>query len=530
MGCLRVIMSLRSLMYVVIAVLALTGCASVRKKLPVSPGVPTVWNFDDPQNPLAAATGPAVLTYRDPANTGWGPRLTKFAKASALGLPPVGGGDAYVMEFPATDKNQGYTITHNSLPNGVFAWDGYVSNYTLIMDVLWPLESSVKYRSLYQTDAENADDAEMFAQNKLGGGIGVGASYNGSLTPGAWHRVAIAVQCALGPGGTGQIHRFIDGQFVGGWYTPGTSARCRWALGPAFHLFADNDGETAKGYVSSIMFMDRFMFMSEIKALGGPNAAGANIPGPGPTAVPKLAKRHIGIIAHRANSGHSPENSLSGIKQAFDEGADQIEVDVRATSDGELVLMHDETVDRTTDGLGPVSSMSLSTLKKLDAGSWFSPVYAGEQVPTLIEALKAAKGRGKLLLDVKSVNIGSAIKQALAEAGVTSDAIWLSQNKSDEAAADFKKYLPNAGILWGDLPNSLSKEAFDALKKNGVVGFDIEFPFVTRDFIDAAHRNGMFVSVFTIMDPDTMLQMIDLGVDAMETDFPSVLHGIMPRE
>lgn len=520
---------LRSLMYVVIAALVLTGCTYVRKKLPVSPGIPTVWNFDDPQNPLAASIGPAVLKYRDPANTGWGPRLTRFAKANALGLPPVGGGDAYVMEFPATDKDQGYTITHNSLPNGVFAWDGYVSNYTLIMDVLWPRESSAKYRSFYQTDAENADDSEMFAQNKVGGGIGVGASYNGSLTPGAWHRVAIAVQCALGEGGTGQMHRFIDGQFVGGGYTPGAS-RCRWALGPAFHLFTDNDGETAKGYVSSIMYMDRFMFMGEIKALGGPNASGANVPGPVPSVRPRLAKRHVGIIAHRSNSGHSPENTLVGINQAFDEGADHIEVDVRISSDGELVLMHDETVNRTTDGMGPVSAMSLSVLKKLDAGSWFSPLYAGEQVPTLIEALKAAKGRGKLLLDVKSLNIGSAIKRALAEAGVTSDAIWLSQNKSDEAAADFKKHLPDTGILWGDLPNLLTKEAFDGLKKNGVVGFDIEFSLVTRDFIDAAHRNGMFVAVFTIMDPDTMLQMIDMGVDAMETDFSAVLDSLMPQE
>lgn len=499
-------------------------------ELQISQGVVTVWTFTDPQDPLAASQGPAKLSYRDPANTGWGPLLTKFEKTSILGLPPVNGKDKTVMAFPATDKDQGYTITHNSLPNGVFADDGYVSNYTIIMDILWTRKNSGGYRSFYQASADNSDDAEFFAENKVGGGIGVGGIYTGELSPDQWHRVAIAVQCALGPGGTGQLHKYIDGRFVGGQYTPGNGQRCRWALEPVFHLFTDNDRETAEGYVSSVMYVDRLMSMDEITALGGPVAEGANFCGTNPPPVAHTAERRVQIIAHRANSGYSPENTLVGIRQAFDEGADAVEVDVRMTKDGELVLMHEEDISRTTDGSGLVYDISLAELKKLDAGSWFSPFYTGEQVPTLTEALKAAKGRGKLLLDVKSLQIGSSIKRSLDEAGVGDDAIWLSQNVSETGAEDFKKNVPGAGILWGDVPSSLITEAFDALKAQGVTGFDIDFLLVSKEFVDAAHANGMIVFVYTVMDPDTMLSMISLGVDGMETDFPRVLNSIMPKE
>lgn len=511
-----------------------TGAAYTPTELQISQGVVTVWTFTDPQEPLAASQGPAKLSYRDPNNTGWGPLLTRFEKTSILGLPPVNGKDKTVMAFPAADKDQGYTITHNSLPNGVFAGDGYVSNYTIIMDILWTRENSGGYRSFYQASADNSDDAEFFAENKVGGGIGVRGIYTGELSPDQWHRVAIAVQCALGPGGTGQLHKYIDGRFVGGHYTPGNGQRCPWALESVFHLFTDNDGETAEGYVSSIMYVDRLMSMDEITALGGPVAEGANFLGTDPPPVAYTAERRVRIIAHRANSGYSPENTLVGIGQAFDEGADAVEVDIRITKDGELVLMHDEDISRTTDGTGMVLDINLAELKKLDAGSWFSPFYAGEQVPTFTDALNAAKGRGKLLLDVKSLLIGSSIKRSLNEAGVGDDAVWPSQNVSEEAAADFKKYMPDAGILWGGVPSSLTTEAFDSLKAKGIVGFEIDYSSpvspVTKEFVDAAHSNDMIVIVYTVMDPDTMLRMISLGVDAIETDFPGVLNSIMPKE
>ncbi len=498
-------------------------------------GSPTVWTFDDPQRRLDAFTGTAGLQYRDPAGSGWGAQQTRYAKASALGLPLINGEDPDVMAFPATEPAQGYTLTHRSAPNGVFINDGLVSNYTVIIDMLWPTDSAAAYRSLFQVNAQNADDADMFVADITDGALGVGVNgrYNtyAAMTPGEWHRIAITVQCALGSGGTGQIRKYVDGLFVGGQYTPAPASgdsRCRWALGPEFLLFADDDGETASGYVSSILYVDRLMSPAEIRALGGAHAAAASVPGAAAPAPPQTASRRVDIIAHRTNGGFSPENTLVGIPRSFDAGANHIEADVRISADGELVLMHDDTVDRTTNGSGRTSQLSLSALKSLDAGSWFDAAFAGEQVPTLTEALIAARGKGKLLLDVRSTNVGAAIRRAVDAAGVSQDMIWLSQNDNRDAAADFKTHLPDAPILWGAVPDTLTTAAFDDLKTVGVVGFEVEYETVNQAFIDAAHANGMFVYVYTVLDPDTMLSLIELGVDGIETDFPAALDSLMP--
>lgn len=511
------------------------GHSDLLVTVPVA-GNPTVWTFSDPDNRLAPFSGPGELDYRDPGSTGWGPAQTTFAKASTLGLPLMNGEDPDVMAFPATAPDQGYTVTHNSVANGVFVDDGYVSNYTLIFDVLWPeLDSEPEFRALFQTDVDNSDDADMFVYGVSGGrlGIGINNTYNeyGSVTPGSWHRVAIAIQCALGSGGTGQIRKYIDGLFVGGQYTPGASGaatRCRWALDPTFHLFTDNSGERPAGFVSSVLYVDRVMTPDEIIALGGPSASGASVPGAPAPLPPQVASRRVDIVAHRAYSGFSPENTVAGIQRAFDAGADHIEVDVRKASGGELILMHDELVDRTTDGSGLASGMTLSALKLLDAGSWFDTFFAGEQVPTLVEALNAAAGRGRLLLDVKFPGAGAAIKQALNSAMLGEDAVWPAGTSDPDSAQDFKDNLPGSGTLWEALPATLDDAAFQDLKDLGVVGFDIDYTLITPEFVTAAHANGMFIIAYTVLDPDTMLELIELGVDGMETDYPAVLDSLMP--
>ena len=105
------------------------------------------------------------------------------------------------------------------------------------------------------------------------------------------------------------------------------------------------------------------------------------------------------IIAHRGASGHAPENTLSAFLLAAEMGADGIELDVHLTVDGEVVVIHNDTVDATTDGRGRVSEMALHELKALDAGGWYDARYAGERIPTLVEVFKAI-GR-RLLINVE---------------------------------------------------------------------------------------------------------------------------------
>jgi len=487
-------------------------------------GATTLWNFDTVQNPLAASSGPAVMTYYDPGTTGWGPAGTMFGKASDLGLPPLPGGDADVMGFPATTSGQGFQVTHNAAPNGVHADQGLVCNYTLVIDLLWPASSDGVYRSLYQTSTANANDGELFALNQPSGGIGIVGNYHGSLAPDTWHRIVVTVRAA---NGEGQMHKYIDGTFVGAQGTTGSAIDIRWTLDPTFLFFADNDGETAPGYVSSITFIDRQLTMAEAKALGGPHAGGTDTPGAAPAEEPYFI-RSAGLIGHRGHSCCAPENTLSAINDAFDRGAVACEVDIRLSADGVAVLMHDASVDRTTDGTGAVSGYTVAQLKALDAGSWFDPAFAGEQVPTLAEALQAAAGRGRLLLDVKITGMGAAINQALIDAGGDATAIWPWPGDSGSYAPDFQANIPGLQSVAGSVPASLEPASFNALKSLGVVGFDLGQGAVTRPFIEAAHANSMFVSAYTILDPIQAENLIDLGIDMFETDVVDYLQGRMP--
>ncbi|MBN1561871.1 hypothetical protein EH223_11405 [candidate division KSB1 bacterium] len=117
----------------------------------------------------------------------------------------------------------------------------------------------------------------------------------------------------------------------------------------------------------------------------------------------------IKVVGHRGNIKFTPENTLPAIAKAIELGCDLIEIDIRETSDGELILMHDETVDRTTDGAGKVAELRLADIAKMDAGSWYAPEFAGVRVPTLREALAAMRGRALPDLDFKAGTPGKLI-------------------------------------------------------------------------------------------------------------------------
>lgn len=107
------------------------------------------------------------------------------------------------------------------------------------------------------------------------------------------------------------------------------------------------------------------------------------------------------IVAHRGSSADRPENTLASTLRAIEAGATAVEVDVRTTRDGRLVLSHDAALDRTTDGTGKIGEATLAEIRRLDAGSWFDKRYAAERVPTLDEVLVACRGKIDVLLDLK---------------------------------------------------------------------------------------------------------------------------------
>jgi glycerophosphoryl diester phosphodiesterase len=188
--------------------------------------------------------------------------------------------------------------------------------------------------------------------------------------------------------------------------------------------------------------------------------------------------------------------------------------------------MHDQTLDRTTDGRGAASALTMAQLRRLDAGAWFDERFRGEKVPTLAEALAVAKGRGRLLLDVKDAGMGRAIRRALRKASVGPEAVWLEQNVSREALDNFRRHIPGAEILWMSLP--ADEREFAELKERGVAGFELEFGKFTKEFVDRAHGHGLKVYTYTLFNERSLLRALELGVDGFETDYPDRFDEWMP--
>lgn len=491
----------------------------------------TVWNFDDPADWFKASAGPGSLAYFDPDGTGWGPALTRFGKASQFGLPAMPGGDPDVMGFPACTARQGYVLTHAGAPNGPYGEsDALVSNYTLLMDILFPASSDGQWRALWQTDLANSSDADFFVQNTASGGVGIMGNYRGQIAPNRWHRLVLVMRAAPGEG---QCLRYLDGQFIGAIGTTGSGLEIRFALGSQALLFTDDNGETAEGFVASIGFVDRAMRPDEIQALGGCHAGGVFVPGdPAPPYAQKMVRR-VGAIGHRGGSfGRAPDNTLAAVRAAIEDGAAGIEVDTRLTADGVCVCFHDSTVDRTTDGTGPVAAKTLAELKALDAGSWFDPAFAGERVPTLAEVLAEAKGKVFVYLDLKVRGQAPAILAAIQETGFPVDQLWFWTPDDAAEAQAIRSVIPQARIFWGAPAASWSTDPtyFSQLRALGVAGFSFSAGTGNPDpvFVARAKQEGFIVEIFTLLDPDSMLRAAAAGVDYVETDFPATMNALQP--
>ena len=226
------------------------------------------------------------------------------------------------------------------------------------------------------------------------------------------------------------------------------------------------------------------------------------------------------VIGHRGNPVDAPENTIAALHSAFAAGSDAVELDIRVTRDGTLVVMHDETVERTTNGQGAVAELTLTELKALDAGSWKDARFAGERVPTLVEALHAARGRGRLLLDVPVDGLGSAIAAVLRATNTPPGAVMLGSWDSAQRA-DFARHLPDVTLLLSEgAPASWDEAYFRQVKAAGVTIFEI--PNATPAFIADAQARGMPVYAYTINDEPTMRQLIEGGVDGIETDDPAL--------
>lgn len=246
-------------------------------------------------------------------------------------------------------------------------------------------------------------------------------------------------------------------------------------------------------------------------------------------------------VGHRGYSAAFPEDTLAAVDAAFDVGADIAEIDLHKSADGAVVIIHDDTLERTTDGSGAVADHTLAELQQLDAGSWFDPRFAGEPIPTLEQALAAASGRGSLLLDQKSGSLfGAEIASALATTGFPADALWVTAWEVPQVV-DVRGHVPDATILWTALaPDDPTPEDWtdflDAMALVGVDGFSfvdfflLDSPFAP-DFIAQAQARGFLVFAWNVIpaSPSQMQRAVDAHLDGYIVDDPATFAAVIPE-
>lgn len=242
--------------------------------------------------------------------------------------------------------------------------------------------------------------------------------------------------------------------------------------------------------------------------------------------------RRTRVIAHRGFSGNAPENTLAAIREAIVVGADMVEIDVTLSSDGKIVVIHDETLDRTTNGTGLVSEQAFADLEKLDAGSWFGPRFAGEPIPTLGQVLAEVNGKILLNIEIKSEAVERGIAAEVVETvrrSRMSDQIVIS---SFSPAALEQVHLKAPGFVTAVLYNAdvhRGRDAVDIVEELGASAFNIKRQRLTPAMLSRCGEHGIPIGIYTVNKKRRMRRMIKKGVAAIFTDRPDRLIEVLQK-
>jgi glycerophosphoryl diester phosphodiesterase len=257
------------------------------------------------------------------------------------------------------------------------------------------------------------------------------------------------------------------------------------------------------------------------------------------TSPPVLAGAPL-LIAHRGGAGLAPENTLAAFRQAVDDwDADMIELDVHATADGECVVIHDPTVDRTTDGTGPVAAMTLAELRRLDAGYRFTPDGGrsfpfrgqGVRIPTIGEVLEALP-QTRLTVELKTGAAQRPLFEAVRRADAEGRVI-----AAGEATSSRTLFLEYPGVLSA---SSRQVMHFLILYRVGLHRFwrapvvAVQIPeswrgrqLLSPRLVRAFHARGLAVHIWTVNEVADMERLLDWGVDGIVTDRPDRLADLL---
>ncbi|EGL15638.1 MULTISPECIES: glycerophosphodiester phosphodiesterase [Paenibacillus] len=229
------------------------------------------------------------------------------------------------------------------------------------------------------------------------------------------------------------------------------------------------------------------------------------------------------IIAHRGAKGMSPENTLGAFKLGLEQGCEGIELDVHLSADGELIVIHDHTLDRTTDRKGAIAEKTLAEIKEADAGSWYSEAYKGEKVPTLAEVFDLVPASVMINIEIKAPGNGMEQKLAdfLSERGRIDNVVTSSFDHKSVRRLKLIEPKAKIGLLYAN--NLLDPTAYARSFDVEVYSLHPHFRAIDAEDVAKAVENGLKVYPYTANEVHDFKELNEKGVSGIITDFPGRL-------
>src|SRR5499426_3361358 len=231
------------------------------------------------------------------------------------------------------------------------------------------------------------------------------------------------------------------------------------------------------------------------------------------------------IIAHRGASSYAPENTMAAFDLALQMGASHLELDVHLTCDDNLVMIHDDTVDRTTNGTGPVADHTIVALQTLDAGAWFGEAFTGARIPTLADVLTLYQGRSHLHIELKghTAHLPQRTVDLVRAHGMAQHVTFTSfQHTHLQTMWAYAPELPT-GWLVGEISDTVIAQA----QVLGCTQLCPRASFVTAEIVQRLHIEGFRVRAWGVANEALMRQVVEAGADGMTVNFPDKLLAYM---
>lgn len=232
-------------------------------------------------------------------------------------------------------------------------------------------------------------------------------------------------------------------------------------------------------------------------------------------------------IAHRGASGIAPENTLTAFSKAIEIGVDAIELDLHGTADSEVVVIHDPTLDRTTNMSGLINQTTLANIKQADSGSWFHPQFKGETIPTLEEALACITDKTIAVLEIKASSITESVVQKVIEMSLLTRVVIISFNISDlYTVRTIEPRIPTGWLIGS---NNGYIDPIQLCQKICSVGcslLNVNTLLITEEFAYEVRRRGISLWTWTVDDIVRMRLMRDIGVQGITSNHPDYFQKV----